>query len=85
MEDVTQQKVWNTKQMAWIVGFAISITFGATMIWGRFLFVENKTDAIDAKVEYVNDRLDKISSRNKESIEKNTKEIEQLKLPNTDK
>ena len=85
MEDVIQKRVWNTIQMVWIVGFAISITFTGTMIWGRFLFVENKTDAIDSKIDYVNERLDKISSRNKDDIEKNAKEIEQLKLPNSDK
>ena len=85
MEDVIQKRVWNTKQMAWIVGGAISLTFGATMIWGRFLFMENKTEALDRKIDYVNERVDKITSRNKESIELNSNEIDKLKLPNTDK
>ena len=95
-KDITQEKVWNTKQMITIVGVAIGITFSATMIWGRFLFMENKIDIFVKEVQeikvlvedskiYTNERLDKISSRNKDAININAKDIEKLKLPNTDK
>lgn len=94
--DITNKRVWNTKQMITIVGGAISITFGLTMIWGRFLFMENKIDIFVKEVQeikvlvedskiYTNERLDKISSRNKDAININAKDIEKLKLPNTDK
>lgn len=83
--DITHKRVWNTKQMVSGIVSAITITFGLTMIWGRFLFMETQTTALDNKIDYVNERLDKISARNKTEIEINSKEIEKLKLPNTDK
>ena len=84
-KDITQQRVWNTKQLVSGIVSAITVTFGLTMIWGRFLFMETQTTALENKIEYVNVRLDKITGRNKTEIDINSKEIEQLKLPNTDK
>jgi hypothetical protein len=83
--DIVEKRVWNTKQVGTIVGVAITLTFSATMIWGRFLFVETHLAALDAKIDYVNTRIDTKTSRNEERIDKNTKNIETLKLPNTDK
>jgi low affinity Fe/Cu permease len=83
-KDIVQQKVWNTKQVVTIVAVAISVTFSVTMIWGRFLFMETKMADLDTKIEYVNNRIDTKTARNKEDIDKNTKDIETLKLPNSD-
>ena len=49
MEDVVQKRVWNTKQMITIVAFAITLTFSATMIWGRFLFMESQIQTLNEK------------------------------------
>ena len=84
-KDIVQQRVWNTKQVATIVLIAISVTFSVTMIWGRFLFMETKMADLDTKIDYVNGRIDTKTDRNKELIDKNTKDIETLKLPNSDK
>lgn len=78
-EDVTQKRVWNTKQMVYIVGIAITVTFTLTMIWGRFLFMEDKTNDLDDKINYTNERLDKITTRNKNAIEVNADEINKIK------
>jgi len=78
MEDVVQKRVWNTKQMITIVGFAITLTFSATMIWGRFLFMENQIQILD-------ERLEKKDNRVNSRIDKIEQDVETLKLPNTDK
>ena len=78
MEDVVQKRVWNTKQMIAIVAFAITITFSATMIWGRFLFMENQIQILD-------ERLEKKDNRVNSRVDKIEQDVETLKLPNTDK
>ena len=78
MEDVVQKRVWNTKQMITIVGFAITLTFSATMIWGRFLFMENQIQILD-------ERLEKKDNRVNSRIDKIEQDVETLKLPNTDR
>ena len=78
MEDVVQKRVWNTKQMITIVGFAITLTFSATMIWGRFLFMENQIQILD-------ERLEKKDNRVNSRIDKIDQDVETLKLPNTDR
>ena len=78
MEDVVQKRVWNTKQMITIVAFAITLTFSATMIWGRFLFMENQIQILD-------ERLEKKDNRVNSRIDKIEQDVETLKLPNTDK
>ena len=83
-KDIVQQKVWNTKQMVTAILITGSIVFSATMIWGRFLFMETKMGDLDTKIDYVNTRLDTKTNRNKELIDKNTKDVETLKLPNSD-
>ena len=77
-EDITQKKVWDTKQMLTIVGAAIMVTFAATMIWGRFLFMESQISTLD-------DRIEKKDGRINERVDKIENDVETLKLPNTDK
>ncbi len=88
-KDLIQQRVWNTKQVVTIVGFAIAITFSVTMIWGRFLFIENRTQILDDKIELynvnTNNRIDKKTSRIEGSVEKLSDDVDKLKLPNSDK
>jgi hypothetical protein len=38
--DIVEKRVWNTKQMVTAITVTGGIVFAATMIWGRFLFVE---------------------------------------------
>ena len=85
MEDVTKTRLWNTKQMALMLAFVVSITFSATMIWARFLVQEHKTEQIENDINYVNDRIDKKTARIQEALEKALVEIEKLKQKNTGK
>ena len=85
MEDVTKTRLWNTKQMALMLVFVVSITFSATMIWARFLVQEHKTQQIENDINYVNDRIDKKTARIQEALEKALVEIEKLKQKNTGK
>ena len=62
-----------------IIGFFIaSGCISGTVAWMTVVHA-------NARVEYVNDRLDKITKRNAEAIDKNTARINTLELPNSDK
>jgi hypothetical protein len=39
------------------VSLAISLTFSATMIWARFLYVETYVETVDDRYRKVTDRL----------------------------
>lgn len=85
MEDVTKSRLWNTKQMAFMLAFVASVTFSASMIWARFLFQEQKTQQLEDLINYVNERVDKKTARIQEALDKAESDIEKLKQPNTDK
>ena len=56
-KDITQQRVWNTKQLIVAVSIAVSVTFGATMIWARFLYVETAVTVVDDRYRKITDRM----------------------------
>lgn len=43
----------------WFLGLAITATFSLTMIYNRFLLVEEQMSDQSERVEYVNDRIDR--------------------------
>ena len=55
--DVTKKRVWNTKDMVTAVSIAITITFAATMIWARFLYVETAVKTVDDRYRKITDRM----------------------------
>ena len=62
-----------------IVGFFIaSGCVSGTIAWMTVVHANER-------VEYINDRLDKITKRNAESIKTNSSRISILELPNSDK
>jgi hypothetical protein len=78
MTDILEKKEWNTKQVVTILALAITLTFSATMIWGRFLSGESNHSILSERVEKkdtrVHDRINKLELR-----------VDKLELPNTDK
>jgi len=56
-KDITQKRVWNTKDMVTAVSIAVTITFAVTMIWGRFLFIETQVGTVDDRYRKVTDRM----------------------------
>ena len=55
-QDVTTLKVWSTKQMATILFFTVTAVFSITMIYARFIYMEQQ-------IEILNDRLEKKTKR----------------------
>ncbi len=56
-KDITQQRVWNTKQLVTAVAISISLTFATTMIWARFLYVETYVETVDNRYRKITDRM----------------------------
>lgn len=79
---------YSKKDMWWVVTKTAVAVFMLSMIYARFLSMEKEIVLLKTTVEihdtYTNDRIDKKTARNKEDIDVNTKEITNLKLPNSD-
>ena len=58
-KDVTQQRVWNTKQVVSIVTFVIVCTFYATVI---YLQIQDIEDRLDKKIKIINENTENINS-----------------------
>ena len=56
-KDITQQRVWNTKQLVTAVAISISLTFATTMIWARFLYVETYVETVDNRYRKITERM----------------------------
>ena len=74
-KDITESRVWSTKQVIVIVSFFISVTFSGTLIYSRFLFNEEQ-------IQVVSDRLEKKTKRIEED---NLKQWEMINLLLTEK
>lgn len=57
------------------IGFTISVTFSATLIWTRFLFVEGEIKVMEDRVDYVDNRIDRKFETLEERIRKLEEEI----------
>ena len=57
------------------IGFTISVTFSATLIWTRFLFVEGEIKVMESRIDYVDDRIDKKFETLQERIKKLEEDI----------
>jgi len=68
-EDITNQKVWSTKQLIIILFFTISSVFSLTMIYARFIYMEQQ---IEISKEYTIQQFKILNER----LEKKTKRIE---------
>jgi len=55
-KDIIKQRVWNTKQLVAAIALSISLTFGVTMIWARFLYVETYVETVDNRYKKITDR-----------------------------
>lgn len=77
MSDILDKTNWSTKQLIAVILFAVTITFSATMIWARFLYLETNMSTISNRIEKKDNRIN-------ERVEKLEKRIEELELPNTD-
>jgi hypothetical protein len=66
------------RSVAILVFFVVSLTASGVVAWMTVVHANEK-------VEYINDRLDKITKRNAKAIEDNSRRIDNLELPNTDK
>lgn len=78
LDNIENQKVWSTKQIVFILFFAISSTFTLTLIYSEFLLHGKALDTL-------NRRLDTKTERNAEAIDKLKEDVKHLQLPNTDK
>ena len=97
--DLTTTNILPTKTWLYIIGFLVmtvaSSTFTLTLIYSEFLLhgeaqvtqaeTHNKDIITLEKADKMtNDRIDKITGRNKDAIDKLTLEIKELQLPNSD-
>ena len=77
-QDIIKKKVWTTKDIFTVALVCISLTFSATLIWGRFLFMEGEVKKLKNDIEYVDQRHDRKYDRIEDRIIK-------LEEPNTDR
>jgi hypothetical protein len=75
---------YSKKDVWWIVTKTTVAVFMLTMIYARFLSMENEIKTLRDDALYINERVDKKTARNKEDIDGNAREITTLKQPNTD-
>ena len=57
-KDVTNQKVWNTKQVISIISFVIVCTFYATV---TYLQIQNIEDRLDKKIKIIKENTEEIN------------------------
>lgn len=94
--DITEEKLWNSKQM-WkaLTATAVGVFF-VTMIYYEFrdsqkqqLLDTEKFVELEALINDVeantNERMDRKTARIEEDVKGNASEIEKLKQPNSDK
>jgi len=47
--DITDKKVWSTRNVLIAIAITASVVFSATMIWNRFLAVEQFKDTVKSE------------------------------------
>jgi hypothetical protein len=78
VNDITKQRVWSTAQLVRIVLAAVFATFTMTLIYTRFLFIENE-------IGVVSERANKREIRNTSNFNAVWGEINTLKEKNKTK
>ena len=55
--DITEKRVWSTKQVYQVICVTAVIVFFGTMIYARFIFVEGKVTTIDNRYKKITNRI----------------------------
>lgn len=75
-----------TITMSWaMLGYVIVGVAMLVSVYWRFVVVEKENSEQDARIEYVNDRIDKKHKQQQEEIEGVEDRVKDLEKPNTDK
>ena len=81
-KDITEKRVWNTKQVYWAITTTGVIVFFATIIWTRFLSVE-KNSLTDKKETHL--MIETIDKRYRKITDRIINRLDVLEEPNSDK
>ena len=95
MEKDYDKAKYSQKDLWWAIGkVAVGVVFLTTIYYefrdGQAKQLSDEQEFLEIRQlikdseHYTNDRIDKKTDRNKEIIDKNTNDIETLKLPNSD-